>query len=60
MAIKTNAQEFIAQNGVDLTVNEDNFSHITQTRVLIKTDDSSSGGGTTVNSGGFSGSGGKF
>ena len=60
VAIKTNAQEFIAQNGVDLTVNEDNFSHITQTRVLIKTDDSSSGGGTTVNSGGFSGSGGKF
>ena len=55
---QTHADAYIPQNGVRLTRQDDVYLTTTQTRVKIETQ--KSGGGTTVNSGGFSHSSGKF
>ena len=55
---QTHADAYIPQNGVRLTRQDDVYVTTTQTRVKIETQ--KSGGGTTVNSGGFSHSSGKF
>ena len=60
------AARYTVAGGVEITAREDRFTHTTEVRTPIKTesDDHDSGpsfsGGTTVNSGGFSHSGGKF
>ena len=55
---QTHADAYIPQNGVRLTQQDDVYLTTTQTRVKIETQ--KSGGGTSVNSGGFSHSSGKF
>lgn len=58
-----NADDYVRSHGVHLTEHKDVFSHTTQTRVRIETDSGRSGGGgggTSINSGGFSHSSGKF
>ena len=55
---QTHADAYIPQNGVRLTRQDDVYLTTTQTRVKIETQ--KSGGGTSVNSGGFSHSSGKF
>ena len=55
---QTHADAYIPSNGVRLTRQDDVYLTTTQTRVKIETQ--KSGGGTTVNSGGFSHSSGKF
>ena len=55
---QTHADAYIPQNGVRLTRQDDVYLTTTQTRVKIETQKSS--GGTSVNSGGFSHSSGKF
>lgn len=58
---KTGAGDYIIQNGTDLRVVQDIFTHRTVTRQVIEQNNNSSGGGgTTVNSRGFSGGSGKF
>lgn len=62
----TEAARYTVSGGDEITAREDRFTHTTEVRTPIKTesDDHDSGpsfsGGTTVNSGGFSHSGGKF
>ena len=62
----TEAARYTVSGGTEITAREDRFTHTTEVRTPIKTesDDHDSGpsfsGGTTVNSGGFSHSGGKF
>ena len=63
----TEAARYTVSGGTEITEREDRFTHTTEVRTPIKTesDDHDSGGsgfsgGTTVNSGGFSHSGGKF
>lgn len=62
----TEAARYTVSGGAEITAREDRFTHTTEVRTPIKTesDDHDSGpsfsGGTTVNSGGFSHSGGKF
>ena len=62
----TEAARYTVSGGAEITALEDRFTHTTEVRTPIKTesDDHDSGpsfsGGTTVNSGGFSHSGGKF
>ena len=55
---QTHADAYIPSNGVRLTRQDDVYLTTTQTRVKIETQ--KSGGGTSVNSGGFSHSSGKF
>ena len=55
---QTHADAYIPRDGVRLTRQDDVYLTTTQTRVKVKTQ--KSGGGTTVNSGGFSHSSGKF
>lgn len=58
---KTEAGEYIIQNGTNMRVVQDIFTHRTVTRQVIEQNNNSSGGGgTTVNSRGFSGGSGKF
>lgn len=56
------AARYAVAGGSEITVREDRFTHTTETRVPIHRDDdnSSSSGGTSVNSGGYSHSSGKF
>lgn len=56
--LKTEARDYVAENGVRMDVVQDRFSHrsVVRTKIEKKT----SGGGTTVNSRGFSGGSGKF
>ena len=62
----TEAARYTVSGGAEITAREDRFTHTTEVCTPIKTesDDHDSGpsfsGGTTVNSGGFSHSGGKF
>ncbi len=62
----TEAAHYTVSGGTDITTREDRFTHTTEVRTPIKTesDDHDGGpsfsGGTTVNSGGFSHSSGKF
>ena len=62
----TEAARYTVSGGAEITAREDRVTHTTEVRTPIKTesDDHDSGpsfsGGTTVNSGGFSHSGGKF
>lgn len=56
--IATEAGNYIDRDGFQLTAHHDRYTHTTQTRRLIKTDDDNK---STVDSGGFGGSrGGKF
>ena len=55
---QTHADAYIPRDGVRLTRQDDVYLTTTQTRVKVETQ--KSGGGTTVNSGGFSHSSGKF
>ena len=55
---QTRADAYIPRDGVRLTRQDDVYLTTTQTRVKVETQ--KSGGGTTVNSGGFSHSSGKF
>ena len=52
------AEEYVPAGGVDIHVRQDHFLHTTTSRRKISKDSDS--GGTTVDSDGFSGSGGKF
>ena len=54
------AQAYIPQGGFRLTAKQDVFSHRTETRVTIQTENKSSSGGTKSDSRGFSGRSGKF
>lgn len=55
------ADEYVKPGSFNVDRSWDRYTHTTETRVKIENKSSSgSGGGTTVNSGGFSGSGGKF
>lgn len=62
----TEAARYTVSGGAEITAHEDRFTHTTEVRTPIKTEsddhdsDPSFSGGTTVNSGGFSHSGGKF
>ena len=60
----TEAARYTVSGGAEITAREDRFTHTTEVRTPIKTESHDSGpsftGGTTVNSGGFSHSGGKF
>ena len=62
----TEAARYTVSGGTEITAREDRFTHTTEVRTPIKTEsddhdsDPSFSGGTTVNSGGFSHSGGKF
>ena len=58
VALKTNANEYIARQGVALTDSSDIYTHTTQTRIRIEEPSRSSGhGGTSIGSGGFFGKG---
>lgn len=58
---QTQAREYLAGDGVNMRIRRDLYTHSTQTvQVIPKNNNSNSGGGTTVNSGGFSHSSGKF
>ena len=54
------ASNFIAQNGVQIPVQKDIFTHNTVVRQVIQSSSSSSGGGTHINSSGSSHHSGKF
>jgi len=59
--IANTAENYIPQGGFELTVQNDLFLYRTQTTIKVKDSSSSGGGGgTTIGSGGFSGSSGKF
>lgn len=63
VAKAANAEFFAVPNSLQLYASEDVFSHVTETRVRIESDSDrggGGGGGTSVNSGGFSHSSGKF
>lgn len=57
---QTHADAYIPVNGIKMTRQNDRYLTTTQTRVKIETENHSNGGGTSVNSGGFSHSSGKF
>ena len=61
---QVNANEYIRPNGMTLLQRIDQYTHTTETRVRIESQQSSGGGGhhggTTINSSGFSGHSGKF
>lgn len=59
VAVKTEADSYLAAGSVEITNRQDLFTHTTQTRTKIEKDSGGSGG-TTVDSDGFSGKGGKF
>lgn len=54
------AEEYIDENSAHLRVKTDVFTHTTRTERKIERDNDRGGGGTSVDSGGFSGSSGKF
>ena len=57
------ADEYVRTHGVHISAHSDVFTHTTETRVRIESDSggrSGGGGGTSINSGGFSHSSGKF
>lgn len=61
----SDADNFVSENGLTLSVETDVFTRKTESRTYSpksdnSSDSSSSSGGTTVDSGGYSGSGGKF
>ena len=61
--IQKSAAAYISNGGLQLSRAADNFTHITEVRERIQTENRTSsggGGGTTVNSSGFSGTSGKF
>ena len=60
--LKTEARDYMTQNGTEMRVVQDIFTHRTVTRQVIQSENKGSGGGggTTVNSRGFSGKSGKF
>lgn len=59
--LKTEARDYMVQNGTDMRVVQDIFTHRTVTRQVIQQNENKGGGGgTTVNSRGFSGKSGKF
>jgi len=57
--LKTTAQDYVENGGIELRVRQDLFLHRTQTRQVIQKP-KSGGGGTTIGRGGFSGKSGKF
>jgi len=62
---KTDASGYISDEGLELSVSRDYFTHRTERRELLQQDNSRSrgfggGGGTSINSGGFSHRSGKF
>ena len=66
-ACPSGAARYALDGGANVTAREDCFTHTTQVRTPIRTESGSKGGGgggfhggTTVNSGGYSHSGGKF
>lgn len=59
VGVKAEADTYISAGSVDFTVREDQFTHITESRVKIERS-SGGGGGTSVDSDGFSGKSGKF
>lgn len=58
--LKTEAGDYLVQNGTDMRVVQDIFTHRTVTRQVIQQNEDKGGGGTTINSRGFSGKSGKF
>ena len=60
--LKTEARDYMTQNGTEMRVVQDIFTHRTVTRQVIQSENKGSGGGggTTINSRGFSGKSGKF
>lgn len=55
------AGQYVVPDSLHLSASEDMFSHVTETRVRIESDErSGGGGGTSISSGGFSHSSGKF
>lgn len=59
VAVAYDAGEYIDEGGVHLTQQQDVFTHTTRTERKIERNESG-GGGTSVDSGGFSGTSGKF
>lgn len=58
---RTQAREYLARDGVNMRIRRDLYTHSTQTvQVIPKNNNSGGRGGTTINSGGFSHSSGKF
>lgn len=57
VAEKTQADQYVAPGGAEITLRRDQFTHMTQTRVRIENHSSGSGGG---GGGGYSSSSGKF
>lgn len=57
VAVKTQADQYVSEDGVRITLRRDQFTHMTQTRVKIETHSSGSSGG---GGGGYSSSSGKF
>ena len=59
--LKTEAGDYMVQNGTNMRVVQDIFTHRTVTRQVIEQNENKGGGGgTTINSRGFSGRSGKF
>lgn len=59
--LKTEAGDYMVQNGTNMRVVQDIFTHRTVTRQVIEQNENKGGGGgTTINSRGFSGKSGKF
>ena len=59
--LKTEAGDYMVQNGTNMRVVQDIFTHRTVTRQAIEQNENKGGGGgTTINSRGFSGKSGKF
>ena len=54
------AAEYVAPGGLDVQVSEDVYTHTSVNRIRRERSSNSGGGGTSVNSGGFSHSSGKF
>ena len=57
VAEKTQADQYVSEDGIRITLRRDQFTHMTQTRVKIETHSSGSSGG---GGGGYSSSSGKF
>ena len=59
--LKTEAGDYMVQNGTNMRVVQDIFTHRTVTRQVIQQNENKGGGGgTTINARGFSGKSGKF
>ncbi len=58
--LAADADNYVRPEAVQITLRDDRFSHTTTTRRRIERSGHSGGGGTSVNSGGFSHSSGKF